>query len=81
MMQTLKLRTHVGSDGLLKLELPTDAANRDMDVVIVMQPVPETSNDALGWPLGFFDRTYGALKDDPLEEPAPLSWAKRDDLE
>ena len=28
---------------------------------------PET--DALGWPLGFFERTYGAFADDPIERP------------
>ena len=25
--------------------------------------------DELGWPIGFFDRTYGALADDPIERP------------
>lgn len=80
-METLKLRTHVGSDGVLKLEVPTAMNNRDIDVVVVMQVVEETPVDALGWPVGFFDRTYGALADDPLERPAELPWDKRDEVE
>ena len=79
-METLKLRTHVGSDGVLKLEVPTAMNNRDIDVVVVMQAVGETPVDALGWPVGFFERTYGALADDPLERPAALPWASRDDV-
>jgi len=80
-VETLKLRTHVGSDGVLKLEVPTAMNNRDIDVVVVMQVVEETPVDALGWPVGFFDRTYGALADDPLERPAELPWDKRDEVE
>jgi hypothetical protein len=80
-METLKLRTHVGSDGVLKLELPTAMNNREIEVVVVIQAVTESPVDALGWPVGFFERTYGALADKPLERPAELSWAKRDDVE
>jgi hypothetical protein len=80
-MQTMKVRTHVGGDGLLKLELPTSVTDRDMEVVVVMQPISDIPTDALGWPIGFFDRTYGALADDPLDEPVSLAWAKRDEVE
>ncbi|MCA0455396.1 MAG: hypothetical protein LCI00_15570 [Chloroflexi bacterium] len=80
-METFKLRTHVGSDGVLKLDVPPEMINRDVDVVVVMQAVSEATVDALGWPVGFFDRTYGALVDDPLERPADLTWSTRDDVE
>jgi hypothetical protein len=65
-METIKIKTRVGDDGILKIELPAYAANRELDVVIVIQPRDEAV-DALGWPIGFFDRTYGALADDPIE--------------
>lgn len=80
-METFKLRTHVGSDGVLRLDVPAEMINRDVDVVVVMQAVGERAVDALGWPVGFFDRTYGALADDPLERPEELAWDKRDDAE
>ena len=78
-METIKLKTYIGSDGLLKLELPTGISNRDLEVLVVLQPVAEAVDD-LGWPLGFFDRTYGALADDPLERPADLPLDVRDEL-
>jgi hypothetical protein len=68
-MDSLKLKTHVGSDGILKLELQTGVANRDLEVLVVMQPLETQPVDDLGWPLGFFERTYGALADDPIERP------------
>lgn len=62
-MQTIKLKTHVGSDGILKLELPVDVANRDLDVVVVLQPTEET--DRTDW-LTFIEMTAGSLADDPI---------------
>lgn len=37
--------------------------------------------DELGWPIGFFDRTYGAFADNPLERPEQLPLETRDLLE
>lgn len=34
-MDTLKLKTHIGSDGLLKFEAPLNVADVDVEVVIV----------------------------------------------
>jgi hypothetical protein len=80
-METIKLKTHVGSDGILKLELPTGVTNRELEVVVVMQPLEEEEVDELGWPIGFFDRTYGALADDPIERGPDLPLEKRDEIE
>lgn len=79
-METLKLKAHVGDDGLLKLEVPTGQRNREIEVLVVMQPLNGEETDALGWPHGFFDRTYGALADDPIERPEQLPLELRDDL-
>ena len=62
-METIKLQAQIDDDGLLKLELPTGLANRKLEVLIVMQPLDKYEVDELGWPIGFFDRTYGALAD------------------
>jgi hypothetical protein len=37
--------------------------------------------DAPGWPVGFFDRTYGALADDPIECPPQLPFEVREPLD
>ncbi len=80
-METLKLRTHIGSDGLLKLEMPTGLANREIELLVVMQTIEDKPVDALGWPIGFFDRTYGALADDPIERPIDFPPDIRDEIE
>lgn len=80
-METIKLEAHVTDDGLLKLELPTGMANRKLEVLIVMHPVDEPEVDAMGWPIGFFDRTYGALADDPIQRPENWPLDVRDDIE
>ncbi len=41
-MQTIQLRTRVGSDGVLKLEIPLKAREADLDVVVVVQPSAES---------------------------------------
>ncbi len=64
-METVKTKAHIGSDGLLRLELPINIANREVEIVIVVQPEPETV-DSLGWPVGFFEETYGSQADDPI---------------
>ena len=45
----------------------------------MMQTMPDV--DENGWPIGFFDRTYGALADDPLEEIEQLPVEQREEIE
>lgn len=71
-METIKLRTHIGDDGILTLELPPSMNNRAVEVVVVVQALEDKAVDEMGWPVGFFDRTYGALADDPIERPPQL---------
>lgn len=79
MIETRKLQTYVGSDGILKLELPIGVQDVDCDVVIVyaVQPKTDTAED---WP-SFVERMYGALADDPIERPAQLPLETRDEIE
>ncbi len=79
-MESIKLKAHVGSDGLLKLEVPLGILNSDLEVLVVVQALPadslttpanipsdkKLSPEELGWPPGFFEQTAGALADDPL---------------
>lgn len=61
-MQTIKLDAHIGSDGKLKLELPLGFADEDVEVLVVIQP-----KEKRNWPPGYFERTAGALADDPIK--------------
>jgi hypothetical protein len=61
-MQTIKMNTYVGHDGILKLELPPELSDADLEVVLVIQ-----RKEKRGWPPGYFESTAGALADDPIE--------------
>jgi len=66
-MQTIALKTRAGKDGIVRLEIPTDISDQDIEIVLVMQPIPDEPVDEMGYPIGYFDETYGILADDPIE--------------
>ena len=50
-MQSITLRAHVGSDGILQLQVPLEFTDRDLEVIVVYQPLPtqDEGSDELGW--------------------------------
>ena len=83
-MRSLQLRAHVDVQGAVILTLPPDVADREVDLVVVFEPVAVTSptgekKPAQGWPPGFFENIAGSLPDFPeidfegdYEERVPL---------
>jgi len=76
-MEMIKIKAQIGEDGILKLEVPTGLSARQIEVVLVMQETETQQVDSNGWSVGFFDRTYGALSDDPIERPPQLPLEER----
>jgi len=60
-LQSLTLRTHVGKDGVLKLEMPVGVKNTDLDIILVVNPV-EHGKPVSEWPAGFFTEVIGGWK-------------------
>ena len=80
-MNTVKLKAHTGQDGILKFEIPT-TPSQEFEVLLILQAIDEgESVDELGWPIGFFEETYGSLADDPIELGPDLPPAVRDEIE
>ena len=75
-MQPIQLRSEVGSDGVLSLQVPMGEDSAQMEVVVTIAGVedeaahfrPVTVND---WHT-FVAQTYGSCADFGLEEPADL---------
>ncbi len=67
-METIKVKTHVGNDGILKLQLPVGFSNSDLEIVVVVQSTPVQPNnfDRAEW-LVFVESTAGSLANDPIE--------------
>lgn len=67
-MQKITLRSHVGADGILQLQLPVELRDTDLEVTVTIRRIPpELSRNLgvdLGWSEGFFAETAGALADD-----------------
>lgn len=80
-MQTLTLKARTDKDGIVRLEIPTDATDQEMEIVVVMQPVEEELLDEMGYPPGYFEETYGMFADDPIERNQPRYFDVRDELE
>ncbi len=79
-METITLRSRVGADGLLKLQVPVNLTNTDLEVVLIVQPVASASQE-LGWPPGFFEQTYGSFRDQPLVRESQGEYESRDELD
>ena len=79
-MQTITLKAHADHSGLVKLEVPTDLADREVEIVLVIQALTTAPLDNMGYPSGYFDDTYGSFAEAPLERNQPLFPDVRDDL-
>lgn len=49
-METMKLRAHIGADGMLQIQTPTDFKDISVEVVVVVQPLPDAEGAALEKP-------------------------------
>jgi hypothetical protein len=79
-METFKIQSRVGKDGILRLEIPVDAADTDLEVVVVVQPTTVQDFDRAEW-LAFIDETAGSLTDDPIERLPQGDYEKREPIE
>jgi len=39
-METMKVRSHIGTDGILLLQMPTEFKDTSVEVLVVVQPLP-----------------------------------------
>ena len=39
-MESIKVRQHIGPDGVLHLDIPVGLTGQDVDVMVIYQPVP-----------------------------------------
>jgi hypothetical protein len=81
MLQAIKVKGHVGSDGILKLEIPVEYINQDLEAVVVVQtPLPKPT-DSNGWPIGFFESLDKIEADDMIERPGQGTLEVREPME
>lgn len=68
--QNISIRSHVGSDGILHLEVLVEMKNTDIVVTMKVRSLPAVSEvtklEQLGWSPGFFEETFGTWEGEPL---------------
>ena len=83
-MLSLSLQSHVGSDGILKLQVPVGLSNTDLEIMLIFQPIKQPSSpkkaEDLGWPPNFFKETFGSCADDHLVRAPQGEYEERDVL-
>ncbi len=60
-MESVRVRQHIGQDGILHLEIPVGLADREVEVMVIYQPV-----QLLGTMTPSLAQLYGACADDPI---------------
>lgn len=83
-MQSIKVRSHIGPDGILHLDIPVGVHDADLEVTVMVQPVtaPKTkTTEELGYPPDFFERTFGSLRDEHLEREPQGELQEREPLD
>jgi hypothetical protein len=70
-MQSLKVVSRVGSDGILHLDVPVGMTNEELEVLVIFQPLKSTvqvdTPQSLNWLPGFFEEVIGGWAGEPLE--------------
>jgi hypothetical protein len=80
-METITVHSHVGEDGVLKLQVPLLVTNMDLEVVLMVQPLTSVSTPSSAWPEGFFEAVAGGWQGEPLMRESQGDYETRDNLE
>ncbi|ULB45164.1 hypothetical protein H4N54_22595, partial [Limnospira fusiformis KN01] len=69
-MQNIRLATHIGEDGILKVQMPSEVKNTELEVLVLFQattpPRQEKATKHPKWPSDFFEKTWGSCADAPI---------------
>jgi hypothetical protein len=83
-MDSVKLRSHVGTDGILHLEIPIGMTDKEVEVMVIYQasesPTQQKTSENLGYPPGFFEQTYGICADDPIVIDSEGDFEEREEI-
>jgi hypothetical protein len=72
-MKSITVHSSVGEDGILKLNLPLELKNAELEVMVIFQAVEKQEPLAKS----FLENTYGAFCNEPLERPSQGEFEKR----
>jgi hypothetical protein len=78
------LRFHVGSDGILHIEVPVGVRDKELEVMVIFQPIESDSllktPENSGWMPGFFEEVIGGWVGESLERGQQGEFENREQL-
>ncbi len=77
-MKSIKLRSHIGADGILHLDVPLEIRDTEIEVTVTVESV--NSGSQKGWMPGFFEEVIGGWVGEPLERPEQGEFEIREQL-
>ena len=81
-MQSIKIRSRVGEDGILHLDIPLGMKDKEVEVMVIYQSIEAATQtpEDLGYPPGFFEQTYGSCQDDPIVIDSEGDFERREEI-
>ena len=89
-MESIKLRSRIGKDGILNIQIPDELKDRELEIMVIFQPIDSPAQQHLGqdintpesrgWLPGFFEDVVGSWESEPLERPPQLPYRLYEDL-
>lgn len=87
-MESMKIKAQVGNDKILKIELPDEFANEELEMVIVFQRIGKTSlksenksPEELGYSRRFLEEVIGSWEGEMIEIPEQLHFEEREEIQ
>ena len=68
-MRSILIRSRVGADGVLHLDVPSNLVETDVEVMVILQPVRPSDlgrTEELVWSAGFFESVVGSWQGERL---------------
>lgn len=75
-MESITVRSRVGKDSILHLDIPVEMAETDIEVTVIIQKITPQR----GWIPGFFEEVIGGWVGEPLEREEQGKYETREPL-
>ena len=77
------IRSRVGADGILHLDVPSNLAETDVEVMVIVTPVSQSDlgrTGELAWSTGFFESVVGGWQGERLTREGEGEYETREKL-
>jgi len=83
-MKSMQLKSNVGKDGILRLQIPVNMPEQEIEIIVVIQPIQKQVEKQYkysekGWPKNYFENVVGAWAGD-LIRPSQGNFEIREEL-